>query len=628
MAEQNGPSGPRWSTSFAVRLGPAAPAAPAASAARIAEWLAQAQGHHQAGRLAEAEPLYRRILAVDPRHAASLHLLGLLAHQVGRHDVAVHFIGQAIAVDDRWPGFHTNLGLVLMTLGQLDEAAASHQRAIDLDPASAESHNNLAITLQALNRLEEAAAACRRAIGLKPGFAQAYGNLGAALQDMGRLEEAAAAYQRAVELQPDLAGARSNRLLCLHYSCDLTPEAMLAEHRRWDEAHGGPGRLSASAFPQPRDPERRLRIGYVSGDLRTHPGGYFLAQVLAAHDRATVETVCYANNPGDDEMTGRLRASADHWRNVLGVSDDDAAALIRRDGVDILIDLSGHTAHNRLLLFTRRPAPVQASWIGYPGTTGLSAMDYLLMDAAAVPHGAERWCSEAVARLAHGRFCYAPPAYAPDVIDPAARRGQPVTFGCFNNIAKIGPQVVRLWASVLEAAPGSRLLLKWTSLADPGPRRRLAEAFAEAGVAPGRLELRGPSPHERMLAEYGDVDIALDPFPFCGGLTSCEALWMGAPVVTLPGQQPASRQTLGFLEQLGLGDLAARTPADYVRIAAALAADPDRRAHLRQGLRPRMAASPLCDGAQFTPALEAAFRQMWRRWCAGQPAETFDAPAA
>jgi protein O-GlcNAc transferase len=563
------------------------------SSVRVAELLAIAREHHQAGRLAEAEPLYRKILALDPNQADCLQLLGVLATQVGRSDIAAELISKAIAGNSRAPTFHNSLGNALGNLGKLAEAAASFRRAIEL----------------------------------KPDFPEAHSNLGNALTDLGEYDEATAAYRRAIELKPDYNKAHSNLLLCLNYSADITAETLLAEHRRWDARHGGRLRPTAADYPNARDPNRRLRVGYVSGDLRNHAVGYFMTNVLVAHDRASVESFCYSNSAILDDRTATLRASTDHWRNLVGVSDDDAAATIRRDGIDILVDLSGHTANNRLLVFARKPAPLQASWLGYPGTTGLSSIDYLLMDAAAVPPGAERWCSEAVVRLPHGRFCYAPPVYAPAVADAVTLNDAPLTFGSFNNRAKIGPDVVALWVAVLEAVPGSRLTLKWRSLADPTTRDRLSGAFAAAGLAPERLELRGSSPHARMLAEYGEIDIALDPFPFSGGLTSCEALWMGVPVVTLPGERPASRQTLGFLEAIGLGELAARSEADYVRIAAALAADTDRRSRLRRTLRPRMTASSLCDGRLFTSALEAALRQIWRRWCAGEPAVAFDAPA-
>jgi predicted O-linked N-acetylglucosamine transferase (SPINDLY family) len=361
-----------------------------------------------------------------------------------------------------------------------------------------------------------------------------------------------------------------------------------------------------------------LRIGYVSGDFQQHPVGFLLARVLEAHDRAGFEIFCYANSANVDHVTERLKRAADHWRDIVGLSNPDCAAMIRRDRIDVLIDLSGHTAKNRLPMFALRPAPVQASWLGYFGTTGLPAMDYSLMDNAAAPPGEERWFTEAIVRLPYGRFCYAAPSYAPDPVDPPSLRRGYVTFGSFNNVAKIGANVVKLWAEALQATPNSRLLLKWKSFDNEEVRNRFTEAFRGAGVAPERLELRGFSPHPEMLAQYRDIDIALDPFPFGGGLTSCEALWMGIPVATLPGDRPASRQTVGFLDLLGLGGCAARSTSEYIRCATELAADPDRLTTLRHSLRSRMTKSPLCDGALFTPTLEAAFRAMWNRWASGE----------
>jgi predicted O-linked N-acetylglucosamine transferase (SPINDLY family) len=302
------------------------------------------------------------------------------------------------------------------------------------------------------------------------------------------------------------------------------------------------------------------------------------------------------------------------------MSDERAAELVRHDQIDILVDLSGHTDKNRPLLFALKPAPVQASWLGYPGTTGISAIDYLVMDECTLPQGVD-WAVEAVVRLPHGRFCYSPPPYTPEVSPPSARPNGTVTFGSFNNLAKIGPDVARLWARVLEAVPGSRLILKWKELDQPKVRQRTAAAVAAAGGGPERLVLGGGSSPPDMFAAYADVDIALDPFPFGGGLTSSEALWMGVPVVTLPMDRVASRQTLAFLHGLDLDDLAASSPDDYVRIAAALAADAARRAELRQTLRPRMAAAPMNDPKAFAKGLDAAYRRTWRRWCEGAAPE-------
>lgn len=568
------------------------------------------------GKLDQAVMSFQRAIMLNPANAEAHNNLGNAFEALGHFHRAAACFQRTIVLkpDDAEP--HNNLGNALSDLGRFDEAMASYQRAISLDPAYAEAHNNLGNALKELGRFEEAIASYQRAIALRPDYATPHNNLGNVLKDLGQVEEALESYRRAITLKPDYVDADSNRLFCLNYASGVSSEALLAEHRAWDRRHAS--NLAAPIHANSRDPERQLRIGYVSGDFHAHPVGYFLTSVLAAHDPSVMEMFCYSNSAAEDDRTAKLRAAVDHWRSLVGVPDEDAAAMIRRDGIDILVDLSGHTAGNRLVLFTHRPAPVQASWLGYPGTTGLSSIDYLLMDAAAVPEGAERWCSETVVRLPHGRFCYAPPDYAPDVIDRNPRDNAPVTFGSFNYPTKIGPDVVRVWAEVLKAVPGSRLVLKWRRLDDPTLCRRFGEAFAAAGVEPERLELREQSPHAEMLAEYGGIDIALDPFPFCGGLTSCEALWMGVPVVTLPGETIASRQTLGFLEVLGLDGLAAKTEADYVRIAADLAADPARRAGLRASLRPRMVASPLCDGPSFSSTLETAYRQMWRGWCAGE----------
>ncbi|HEX4095113.1 MAG TPA: hypothetical protein VHX64_00220, partial [Caulobacteraceae bacterium] len=401
----------------------------------------------------------------------------------------------------------------------------------------------------------------------------------------------------------------------------ITAAAITDAHRQWglrQEARAGVRQPHANRA----DPDRPLRIGYVSGDFCVHPVGYFLAQVLEAHDRSTVQAICYANGTRIDDMTRRLQAAASGWREIAGLDDAQAEALIRADGIDILVDLSGHTARNRLALAGRRPAPVQASWLGYVASTGLPAIDYLITDLDTVPMGSEALFTETLVRLPHGRFCYAPPA-APT---PTASAARPITFGSFNDLLKINDQVISTWAKVLQAAPGSQLRLKWSALDDAGVRERVLRAFAGHGIEAERIELSGHSPHAAMLAEYGEIDVALDPFPFCGGLTTCEAMWMGVPVVTWPGDRPASRQSLAMLKVLGLSELAASSEDDYVSIAAGLARDPARLQALKGGLRERMSASPLCRGELFTPTLEAAFRGMWRRWCAGEPPAAFDVP--
>ena len=611
--------------------------------------------HFLAGRLAEAELACRQALQADPRQADSLHLLGVIAGQTGHAQDSLALFDQAIAVVPGFAEAHCNRGVALMSLGQAraaeqafrrslelkprqveawfglgnlkafenapDAAAEAFRQALAVQPDNAQAWTNLAIALQRQGRLDEAVAAYERARAILPGAALIHYNLAIALLALGLADEAAASSRRAVELDPRYVQAHSNVLVCMTYQAAGSAADLLAAHRVWDQAHGLPLKPPSAAYPNSRDPERPLKVGYVSGDFQTHPVGWLLANVLPAHDRSQIDVYCYSNNPFTDAVTERLKDGAHQWRDIWGLSDEAVAALVRQDQIDILVDLSGHTDKNRLLTFARKPAPVQVSWLGYPGTTGLSAIDYLIMDAATAPDGADSECSESLIRLPHGRFCYAPPSDAPGV---AARPDAPVVFGSFNNLAKVGPEVVRLWARVLTAAPRSRLVLKWKALSEASARSRLLEAFAAEGVAADRLELRGASPHPDMLAQYGDIDIALDPFPYGGGITSAEALWMGVPVVTLPQDRIASRQTLAFLTELDLTDLAAASADDYVRIAAGLAADPARRARLRQSLRQAMAASPLTDGAKFTPGLEDAYRRTWRRWCSGEAPAAID----
>ncbi len=598
-----------------------------------------------AGRPAQAVAAYREAIDVASGFADAHANLGVALKELGRFEDAVAALEAAIRlgadpVGTRYnlanllaasgrsdeavaayhvvlrlrPGFveaQCNLGNALSAAGRKEDAADAYRAAILARPDYAEAHANLGNVLGAVGQLGEAIAAQEAAIRLRPGFAGAHSNLGNLLKDAGRFEDAVAAYETAIALDPEFADARSNLLMTLHYrGSGADAPAAARRHAALVERP----RRSAS-FGNVADPERRLRIGYVSGDLGPHPVGYFLRPVLRCHDRAVVEVTCYSTAPHSGSVAEELRRTSDRWRSLVGLPDQAAAEMIEADGIDILVDLSGHTAGNRLTLFARRAAPLQASWLGYWETTGLSGMDVILSDAATILPGEEDGYSERVVRLPGSRFCFAPIDDAPVPATPPCTRGRPPTFGSFNNLAKVGPDVVRLWAALLHAAPGSRLLLKWRSLVDEGMRRSLAAQFAGHGIGAERLVLRGESPHRAMLEEYGDVDVALDPFPFSGGLTSCDALWMGVPVVTLPGPAPQSRQTAGFLHAIGTAGWVARTPEEYVSTALSLLSDPQELGRIRHSLRNRMAASALCDGRSFTRGLEAAYRTMWRGWC-------------
>lgn len=361
----------------------------------------------------------------------------------------------------------------------------------------------------------------------------------------------------------------------------------------------------------------------VSADLKRHPVGYFLAPFLAGRDPARLTVICYANQPDTDAadpMTRALMERADAWRWIGGLDDRAAAAAIRADRIDVLIDLSGHTAHHRLPLFAHRPAPLQATWLGYPDGTGVPAIDLIVGGGLEMPEESASWFGERLLALPHGRFCYAPPGDAPLVAPlPAPRTGH-VTFGSFNTLAKLSDETVALWTRVLAAVPGSRLVLKARPLGDETVGGRVRARFAAAGADPGRLDLRGWSSHRDLLADYSDIDIALDPRPFSGGLTSCEALWMGVPMVTWPNDRPAGRQSAHFLTLLGLAELVAGGPEAYVNAAAGLARDLTRLAGLRAGLRERIRSSPLLDGPGFAVGLEAGLREEWRRWCQSESA--------
>ncbi|CAO3441227.1 TPR domain protein, putative component of TonB system [Azospirillum endophyticum] len=470
-------------------------------------------------------------------------------------------------------------------------------------------------------QLHRATCWMRRALAFSPDDSRIWGNLAASLKVQGLLDEAERACRHSLVVDPSNDSTQVNLLQTLEHQPDLSETALFEAHAVWGrlcQAQAA-GRLSPPNTS--RLPGRALRIGYVALNFAGGPRRLFLTHLLEHRDRKAFETICYSADPAEASPPPPLRHAADRWRTTAGLSDEALVALIRADEVDILVDLDGHSNGNRLRAFALKPAPIQVSWIGYFHTTGLPAMDAIFMDAVMVRPGEEGRFVEQVVRLPHSRFCYKAPDCAGSVAPPPSARRDAITFGSFNLIAKLNPGVIRVWSRVLHAVPASRLLLKSINLSDPVVCRRLEGAFAAHGIGRDRLELRGPSSHAAMFEEYGDVDIALDPFPFTGGITSCEALWMGVPIVTMPGERPVSRQTAGLLEVLGLSELIAGDEEEYVRIAAALASDAERLLGLRTGLRPRMAASPLCDSAGMMGRVEATYHRLWQDWCARPQAQ-------
>jgi protein O-GlcNAc transferase len=565
------------------------------------------------GKPGEAEACYRQALQLSPEAALAHFNLGNALRDQGRLDEAVASFERALTLCPDSPAMYNNLGNTLRDLGRLEESLQVYRQALEKGPENFEALVNLGNGLKEAGRLEEAISSYEKALLLRPEMPEAYYNLGTVYQDQCRMDEAVTCFRKTLELKPDHVIAHSNLLMDLHYDTTVTPEELLQESRAWEFRQ-----LAGTAvMPPPSttpDPERQLRIGYVSGDLRRHPVGYFLDGVLASHDKEHFEVFCYANQSFGDDLTDRLQQNADQWRAIFGWNDDSVAELIREDAIDILIDLSGHTARNRLLVFGRKPAPVQATWAGYVGTTGLSAMDYLISDPRETPEGSDHWYLESVVRLPDCYVCYTPPEYAPPVAPLPARRNGFITFGCFNNLAKINRPVMDLWIRLLQELPDARLVLATKALGNPTVSARFRQIFADGGVAE-RVDFSGMVPHPELLARYGKIDLALDPFPYSGGLTTLEGLWMGVPALTLGGDRFASRHSLSHLTAVGLPEFIVADQEAYLATAMALAHNLSHLENIRSGLRERMKSSPLCDAHRFTRNLEEAYRSMWRRWC-------------
>jgi protein O-GlcNAc transferase len=580
-------------------------------------WLGLGRACREAGRLEEAGRAYETAVRLCPDSAEAHFNLGNIRKDRGRFASAAACYRRALAIRPDFAPALCNLGSVFRETGKADSALACYRRALASDPGFAEVYNNMSILLTEKGEIGEAIACGKKAQSLRPDFAESYNNLARALKYSGRVAESIRWYEKSLALSPDTAFVHSNLLYALSYLEGAEPEAVARAHRAWAGRHGAPaGRRPADHDNSP-DPDRPLRVGYVSPDFKQHPVADFMAPLLAGHRRSVVEAVCFSEVRKKDAVTRRLQGLADQWFDTAGIGDRRLAGMIREAKVDILVDLAGHTAGNRMPLFSLRPAPVQASWLGYPNTTGLATVDYRITDAWADPPGqTEPFHTETLVRLDRGFLCYGAPAAAPAPSPPPCRENGAVTFGSFNNLAKFNPGVAAVWAGVLKAVPNSRLVMKFRTLSDATVRQSVMDAFAEHGVAPDRLTLYGflPSAADHF-ALYNQIDVALDTFPYNGTTTTCEALWMGVPVLALAGRVHAARVGVSILTGLALADLVARDRDDYIGKAVALANDRDRLADLRKGLRSRMITAPLMDGPGFALRMETAYRSMWHRWC-------------
>jgi protein O-GlcNAc transferase len=566
--------------------------------------------HHQAGKIEDAIAAYRAVIDLKPDCVEAYCNMGMACWSAGRTDEAIAALNRAIELRPDFAGVHNNLGSALLSKGMLNESVSAFERAIQLKPDLAEAHINLATALIAQHRLDEAIASCRRGIALRPDIAEAYNNLGIAQKETGRLDEAIESFGRAVQIKPDYFEAHSNRLLAMMYSPSLSAETIFAEHRAWGDRHALRFGNSIATHANDRSPERRLRIGYVSADFCRHPVGYFILPLLENHDHSRFEIFCYSSVRGPDDVTERARRSCDVWRNALGTSDANLAKQISDDRIDILVDLVGHTSYGRLMVFARKPAPVQVTYLGYPNTTGMSAMDYRVTDSLADPVGMTDAINvEKLWRLDGCAWCYEPREGMPQI---GKKTAGPVTFGSLNAHSKINQPLVELWAELLRAVPGSRMLVKSMSAGESSAQRGLREMFGRMEISADRVEMIGRIADARAhLEHYNRIDVALDTFPYHGTTTTCEALWMGVPVVSTAGKAHVSRVGLSLLTTVGLADLVAKDRTEYVRIATEWAGDPARRAEFARTIRERMSASRLMNAKAFAADMEKGYRAMW-----------------
>ena len=604
------------------------------------------------GDLPSALASIEQALKVDPQLLEALNNRVATLYELGRFTDAEATARQAIERNPNQAALHVNMGNVLLHSGKARAAVKSFRRALECDPACLEAHMNLATMFGETEHIGETLVFIEKEIALKGESAQRLASLALAQHARGDYSAAEASCSRVLEMQPanvsalvtlaacksaradhraanllqeralvsnpNMPAIRSNIAFNSTYLPDLSDAEVFECHLEWARRYTGGEAGPAFAHNQPKQPDRPLRIGYVSGDFGTHPVGFLLRDVIRYHDRESFEVHCFSMMRKDDEITVAIRDSAHAWHDVLLSSDEELAREVNDKRIDILVDLSGHTAYNRLPSFVLRPAPVQATWIGYFHSTGLEQIDYFITDPYTSPAGSGQLFTETPVWLPHSRFCYSPPAYAPEVAVTPALGQRRITFGCFNRVEKLVDPVIDAWVAILKAVPASRLLLKAGALQNEGLCEKLRQRFVDRGLDSERLALAGPSSHQEMLEQYGEIDIALDPFPFNGGMTTLEALWMGVPIVSLIGRGVVGRQSVSALANLGLAELAFADLASYIEGAVKLAQDIPRLAALRQEIRPRMAASPICQPAQFTRDLEALYRCMWQAWCRGE----------
>jgi protein O-GlcNAc transferase len=606
--------------------------------------------HYYMGELQQAEEMCRKILKNNPNDAELLYFLGIIYGQMGKDDSSMQYIKKSLQFNQNNTDAYFALGTLMKQRGLLDEAISYFQKVIDINPKYVEAYENLgnilkekslineaifiyqkAISLNTRNsdvynnlgeclikewKIDDAITIYKQAIQLNPANVSAYNNLGNAFQIRGNPIEAEMYYRRAIEIDSSNNVPYQNLLFVMNYNSFHNAKKILDENLQFAKRFEEPLLASISPYNNEKSLHRRLKIGYVSPNFNAHSVSYFIEPVLSNHNKEEFEIFCYSLDSLEDEVTKRLREYANHWRNIAKISEEKAAEIIRSDNIDILIDLAGHTTNNKILLFARKPAPMQLTWIGYIATTGFSTFDYKITDNYSDPPGmSEEFYTEKLIRLPESFLCYLPVKKSPDIVKLPALTAGHITFGSFNNFVKVSHEIIAIWSKILTTIPNSRLIIKAYNFCDSTTRQYAMNMFTLRGIPADRITLESWDPSPTHLKSYNQVDIGLDTFPFNGGATTCEAIWMGVPVISLAGAAYHSRMGISLLSNIGLPELVAKTSDEYIAIATNLAKDLNKLQSLREHLRDMMKHSPLCDAKRFTTNLEMCYRTMWETWC-------------
>ena len=608
--------------------------------------LKEALSFYQQNKLQEALNIYLQVFAINPDNAVALHYLGIISSRAGLRDRAMQLLSQslylapnnaegclyladlylqdniaeaekyynqAIRIDPRFLEAYLKLGNLYREEDLYEKAATILRAALELDPQSKEALTQLGFIYMLQGHIELGIETINKVFVLDLDYAVAHRRLGIFYLHQGLTDKALYHYQRAQKSEPTNHIAHSEYLFAMHSDAQITPQEIYNETLNWAAHHTSS--ISTLFHMNDPDPTRRLRIGYVSADLKAHAVTQYLKPVLQSHDKSVVEIFCYANQKKSDSMTKILQSYADHWRNIAHLSDITAAKLVQEDKIDILIDLSGHTTGNRLLMFAQKPAPVQATWIGYFNTTGVKAIDYIITNRVLLPPEEEHLYVEKPLRLPNNSIVFN--AYdLPIEVNalPALTNGY-ITFGCFNSLSKVQPEVIKLWAEILHRVPNSRLYMKNKAFDSKDICERYRIHFSELGIDKERLTLEGASGIEKYLRCYHDVDLGLDPFPYNGSTTTLDGLWMGVPVISIKGDRLAAHSGESWLGAVDLHEFIAATKAEYVEKAVAYANNLPSLAEVRQNLRHKLTTAPITNPRLFTRNLENAFREIWKQWC-------------